>query len=426
MTYADIPFVLILVPILAVSALCSASETALLGLTYNERTRLAKRSAIAHRAVTRLLARPRPLLLSILIVNMAANVLYFVVSSVLAARVDGPGWTAGVGAATLMVIILAGEMLPKLLATAHRVGACAWLAPPIEILVRVVTPLRVLLDLLAVSPIARLISPRGERSSRTVRGEDLSALLETGARSGALDLTEHRLLTGVIELGQVRVRDVMIPRVAMEWLPKDFKRGDLMRLRNTRRLNLIPVCDPSPDDRVVGMLHLPRYLAAEDTGRATALRVALLPATFMPESGRLDQLLDHFRLHRTHVALCVDEHGAVSGIVDAQALVEELVTPPREQSDDDDEDLRRLGPGRWLVSGRLPVREWAEYLGLEGIATDRRVSTVAGLMLLHLRRVPKVGDAVEVAGVRMEVTSMSGPVIRRILVTASDAEESSP
>ncbi len=427
MTTADLPIIAILVPLLVLSGLWSASETALLGLTYNDRTRLSRRNPVAARAVARLLSRPRRLLVSILILNMAVNVLYFVVSSVLVKRVEGAGWVAGVGAGTLLGVIVFGELLPKLVASAHRVWMCGWLAPPVELAVRAVTPVRVILEYCAVGPLARLIAPHGDRDVRRITTEELSALLEAGARGGALDAREHHLLAEVVELGVGRVRDVMTPRLDVEWIDMDGGHEAVMKLTHARHRRHAPVVRGTPDRGVVGMLDLVSYMRARARTPEAPPAIAdhMHPAVFVPGSARLDHLLARFSASHSDTAVCVDEFGAVTGLVDLESLVKELVTPPGELSEEHDVGVQALGPGRWRVPGRLSVRDWAEVIRIEG-ATDRRVSTVAGLVMLHLRRVPKVGDTVDVRGVRLEVAEMSGPVIRAINVTALDAGEAAP
>lgn len=429
MTLADLPILVSLVPLLALSGLCSGSETALLGMTYNDRSRLSRRSGPAHRAALRLLAHPRRLLLSILILNMGVNVLYFVLAAVLVGRVEGAWWALGLSAGTLLSIILFGELVPKLVASAHRVWVCSWLAAPLEVAIGLVTPVRVVIEHLAVAPMTRLIAPQAHRGSRTVTGEELAALLEAGVSAGAVSATEHRLLAEVVELGARRVREVMIPRVDVPWV--DVERGfaGVAELRGGRR-RYVPACRATArggglDGEVVGMLDVVSYLSSRTAGGGVGgadppMAGHLHPPVYVPESARLDHLLERLRESRADSALCVDEHGAVTGLADLSMLIEELITPPGELSEEDDLRVQVLGPGRWLAPGRLSVRNWAEFVGVPG-AADRRVSTLAGLVLLHLGRVPREGDVVEVSNVRLEVAKMRGPVIQRIVVSTADA-----
>lgn len=425
---------------LAASAFCSASETALFALSRHDRVRLRHKSPGVAQIIDSLLERPRQLLITILILNTVANVLFFTVSGVAVSGVDHPAAPVVGGAASVLVAIVFGEVVPKQLAALHRSRLVEVLARPLLIASGVVQPARLVLERFAVEPLRRVVAPARAGQTSEVSATELAALLEQGATRGAIDREEQRLLAEVVELRTTRVRDVMVPRVRVEWVREHADASEIVRLRNPRRLTRIPVCRGTIDDGVVGMLNVKKLLSARSGPKEQRWRESVEPATFVPESARLDQLLELFRATRTHVAVCVDELGSVRGLVDIDAIVDELVRPPGDLAGRVAEGLsqgvRREGEAAWVVPGSLGVREWAEFVGkaheVDGSAWDgqARPSTVAGLILQRLGRVPKPGDTARFGNVLLQVRSLRGPAIDEVLVSilppGQDAPEGRP
>ena len=411
----------LLPPLVLLSAACSGSETALFSLNHPDRVKLARDHPRAARAVDALLARPKQLLLTVLILNTTVNVTYFVVSNVLIGGVDGPVLATAFSVASLLVIILFGEVLAKLVAASQRGRWCAVLARPVLLIDRGISPVRLAVDRFALSPLYRLVSPTRTRQLALTASE-LDALLEQGEHQGVIDAQEQDLLAAVVWLGQTRVRDVMTHRTEIQWLERDATRADVTRLvAQTRRARLL-VRDASPEGAVLGLLDAPRYFAALERSNAKnespALDRFIDPVDYLPDSASLDQALEYFRRAGAHVAVCVDEHGSVTGFIEIEDTVERLLPIAAEPDDDLHHEIRRLGTGRWSVPARLRAREWMEVaLGSEPANLDPRVSTLGGLVLASLGRVPEPGDRVRIGSVTLEVESVRGPAINRLIVS---------
>jgi putative hemolysin len=416
--------------LLAACTLNSAAETALFGLTYHDRTRLKRVSPRALAAAERLLARPRELLVSILFVNMIVSTLYFVLTSILlieATSRDMQWLGVAVSLINLLLMTVVAEVVSKMLAARRRVEFTRVLVGPTAIMVAALGPLRSFLDAAVIAPLARVISPGGVAAGlagRLSEGE-LSTLLEIGAREGTIDTGEQRVLKQVIKLGGMRVRELMTPRVDMVWLEESSTVEDVRSVAVRHGLTRVPVCRGSLDDEVLGMLDVKGYLAAAARlgagGGASAggpagpsLRGFLGPVRFVPDRATLDKLLERMRQTHAKIALCVDEYGAITGAVSTRDVVEHLVREIRsEDARAEDGEVQMVGLGEWLVPGRLPAREWAEMFGLK---PDARVSTVAGLVLARLGRLPVVGDEVRLGNVRLTVEAVEGRVAERVRV----------
>lgn len=417
-------FLLALIPFtLVVSAVCSASETALFTLGHNDRLRLRRQHPGAARAVAALLARPRKLLITILVFNTIANTAFYVASSLLGYGLS-EGWLAVlITVIAPAVLLLCGEVLPKTLASIHRVWMARFIAGPLLATSRVAAPLMNALDRGVVAPLTRLVRPRGSDHPEPVGAEELSALVELGAGQGLLDEDEERLLAEVVELGRLRVRDVMTPRGDIRWVhPGDGPAEVAEVVRRSGRARL-PVFETGPDEESLGWLMARRYLAACASGGEGAeppLREFIEPVRYVPERITLDQLLDHFRATRTHIALCVDEHGSVTGLIEVSDAVKGLIRSRAAAEAWESEQARKLGPGEWILPGRLSVREWAPFLeraGGDAGVLDARVSTLGGLLLARLGRLPRAGDSVSIGNVRLRVEAMRDRAIESVRVS---------
>ena len=416
-TVVDIPTLAVLPVLLLLSGFFSGSETALFSLTEGDRMTLRRSGTLAGRAVESLLADQRMLLITILVGNMTVNVLYFVITSVLLMKSD-TGVIGGLLLAglSLVIIIVVGEVSPKLIANMRRIGFAGAVAPVLLAFHRLLGPIRVVLDRVVVAPLSRLTSPT--RVPPQLDEQELSALLDISSRHGVIDAEEQRILQDVIELSQRRVRDVMTPRVQLAAVPVDAPHDDILALAKKTRLTKFPVYEDSID-HIIGMLSVRRFLLDGQMGGA-AIRDMLGPVHYVPETARLDQLLDRFRETRTQLAIVVDEYGGTAGVVAVEDVVEELVGDITGADEQTPQAPMLVGRGRWRVDGSASVHDWAEAFGQQLVSPQ--VATLGGLIFTRLGKAPRPGDAVELGNVRLEVEEVEGARVHSVIVTLLEPE----
>ncbi len=415
----DIPMLAALPLLLLSSGFFSGSETALFALTENERMSMRRGGGLAGRAVELLLANQRMLLITVLVGNMTVNVLYFVVTSVLLMKSDlmvlG---TVVLAASFLVVIILLGEVTPKLIANTRHVGFASLVAPLLLTVHRAIAPLRILLDRLVIAPLSRLTSPT-DRPPR-LDEEELSALLEVSGSRGVIDEEEQQILQDVISLSQLKVRDVMTPRVRVAAIPIDASYEQVRDLAEQTRLTKFPVYRENID-QIVGMLPVRTCLLDPPDSRTGSLQPLLTPAHYVPETARLDQLLNRFRETHTQLAIVVDEYGGTAGVVAAEDVVEELVGDiAGDEQRGGLQPPRLLSPGRWRVDGATGIHDWAEAFGTRLVSPQ--VATLGGFIVARLGRAPQVDDRVELGNVRLQVEQIDRARVLSIIVTLLDGE----
>jgi CBS domain containing-hemolysin-like protein len=424
---ADLPLLLVLPALLIASAFFSGTETALFGLTQRERVALVRQGGVGARSAIALLTRPRTLLITLLLGNMVINVFYFVISSVLLLRAEGAGATTALTVGPLLALILFGEVLPKLTAGAHRVAWCRVASPPMLAVHRAIGPLRDPLESLVIAPLSRLIRP--SRRDATLSTDELSELLDASRRAGAIDAEEANLLDAVADLGVIRVRDIMRPRVDMAWLPEDATRRDALALLEREPGRIVAVCRGTLDGGVAGVLALKRLLAAPAGVRAGTMMV---PALFVPATAPLDRLLDLLRVQHRRSAVVVDEFGGVVGFVTIADVVDRLAKSFRGGSAGgviDDDLVQPVRDGVWRVSGRLNVHDWADAFA---VRTPMQAATVGGVIVGALGRLARPGDTVTLGPLAIVVEAVEGGAVRTALVSvaggapADDAQGATP
>jgi putative hemolysin len=414
----DVPLLLTLPVLLAGSGFFSGSETALFSLNESQRMAFRQSRSIAGRAVESLLGDQRMLLISLLLGNTSINVLYFVITSVLLMRTTaGPAVQAGLGVGFLLLIVLFGEVAPKVIASATRTRAAAFSAPLLLPIHQIILPVRVLLATFVFAPLDRLTAPQ-EAPSRLHDGE-LKALLEISSREGAIDAGERLMLRDIVDLGRLRVRDIMTPRVEMIALPTNATRAQVEETLREHRLTKIPIYEGDLDT-IVGLLHVKRYLLDPDAASVTDPAV-LTEAHFVPDLARLDQLLDRLRLWHEQSAIVVDEYGGTDGVVSLDDIINEMVGDLYTTERRPDQPPRLVGFGLWQVDGRYSAVDWAEAFDI--VLEGPRVATVGGVIVDRLGRAPAVGDVVEFGHVRAEVESVEAGRVRFVLVSLLPRDE---
>jgi putative hemolysin len=408
----DVILLASMVPLLILSGIFSAAETVLFGLDVDERGAIRRRGGVLATSVEWLLREPRLLLVSILLCNMTVNTVYMTVGSLLVLRHGESPWTGALfGVGTLALIIVFGEVVPKLAGQAHRTGAARILAPPIAVVHRFLLPLDRAVGRFVVEPLHRLLGP-SPRSH--LDPDELDALVDLSVRQGAIDRDEETLLREVLSLRTLRVRDIMTPRVSIRSVgiadPPELIRAQF----EETRLGRLPVRAADIDD-VVGILSCRRFLLdVPDKVDPDRLRAMCRPASFVPEVASVEQLLGRFRAEGSTIAIVVDEFGGTSGLVTIEDVAEELVGEIAGEGDEEIPDPERLGDARWRVSGRMSLHDWRAAFG--PALDDHRISTVGGLFLAQLGRLARPGDEIRIANVRLVASKVDAGRVETAVV----------
>ena len=300
--------------------------------------------------------------------------------------------------------VVIGEMVPKSLALQHAERTILWVTPIMTIVRAMLHPLVVSLNaigngMLALGGISRQTPSREQYYSP----EELQLVVRESQEAGVLTAESRSLLSGIFEFGDRTAAEVMVPRVRVTGIPVGMALEDVGELLRRSPKARYPVYE-SDLDHIVGVLHvkdLLRLMVA--SAPVTAADARQMPV--VSETALLDQVLAAMQRERTHMALVVDEHGGVAGIVTLEDLVEEVVGEIQDR-DDAPPLIRVAGTGNLQVLGTARLDELGEQLGVT--LEHSEVTSVSGLVLALLGRAARVGDVVSYAGLRFEVTAVQG------------------
>jgi len=234
--------------------------------------------------------------------------------------------------------------------------------------------------------------------------QGLLALLREAGERGLVDTDALTMLEGVLEVSDLQVRDIMVPRAQMVFVHRDEPASRLLSVVVESGHSRFPVMDDDRDD-IVGILlakDLLRLYIAEVRERFD-IREYMRPAIFVPESKRLNVLLREFRRNRNHMAIVVDEYGGVSGLVTIEDVIEQIVGEIDDEFDvEDDQNIRKEAERQFTVRGITRIEEFNEYFGAR-LSEEQGVDTVAGLLMKQLGRLPRRGESATIEGFEFRV-----------------------
>ncbi len=300
------------------------------------------------------------------------------------------------GIVTLLHVVV-GELAPKSFAIARTARASLFLAPPMRVFYLLTRPVVDLFNAMG----NLLLRPFGIPPARDVGHSPHSE--------------EGRLSENVLLFGDLRAREVMVPRPDVDWVAADDSIGDVARRSIETGHTRLPLCEADGGlDAAVGVIHAKDLLPALVEPGEPGLRELSRPLIRVSESVLLDELLRDLRREHAHIALVVDEHGTTIGLVTLEDIIEEIVGEIEDEFDADHAELIEQRGGRAMVSGAAPIRLVAERLGVE--VEDPHEATIGGHVVELLGRVPEVGELVEVDGHVMEVTAVDETRVAELAV----------
>jgi magnesium and cobalt transporter len=247
--------------------------------------------------------------------------------------------------------------------------------------------------------LANFLSP--EPTEPSERRQELIDTLREAQAEGLIDADALSMIEGVFQVGQLCARDILVPRAQIDWIDVGHSLSDIIKNVIEAAHSRFPVFEGSKDN-VIGIL-LAKDLLRHATEKDFQVRDWLRPAVFIPESKRLSVLLRDFKDNRNHLAIVVDEYSGVAGIITIEDVLEQIVGDIEDEHDIDEEadNLIALDNGDIRVKGITELEQFNERLGTHFEVED--IETVAGLVIQHLGRVPKMGEIIEMDGIEFEV-----------------------
>jgi gliding motility-associated protein GldE len=408
---------------IVLSAIIASSEIALFSLNNFERKEIEKALDRNDHLLASLLAKPKRLLVTILLSNLLINVFIIAISIIIYQYVDAifiiyNQWLfiSLLVMSVLFMKIILGEIVPKIYAVQNNLliaRKVAWLIKTLFWIFRPITE-----SFLFSSTILR---DKFEIYNRGLLVEEIDQVLDQSHKNTQHQgLEERNLLRGVVKFGNIFVTQIMKARVDVVFIHSASNFEELLETVRNSGYSRIPVCSGDLD-QTEGIIYAKDLLFYLDEKEEFNWHSLIKPALFVPESKKIDSLLEEFQIKRIHMAIVVDEYGGASGLVTLEDILEEVIGEIKDEFDDIHEiDFRKIDAHNFIFEGKTSVNDMCKVLGIptDTFKEERgEADTIAGMMLEIKGELPLQGDEIDINGHTFKVMEMNAIRIVKVKIT---------
>lgn len=406
------------------SALISGSEIAFFSLNPPHMKELRDQPEGRNKLVLTLLENPKKLLATILISNNFINVTLVILSTYIASElfVMGPVIEFVVLAIVITTLILLfGEVLPKMYATRFSLKFARFMSPVIHWLSWIFFPLSVILV-----RSTSFIDKRLSKKKQNISMSDLSDAIEITSDDTTPE-DERKILKGIAKFGDIEVKEIMKSRIDVVAVDIQTTFEDLLKVITESGYSRIPVYQES-FDRVEGILYVKDLLSHLGRGDKFQWSVLIRDAFFIPENKKINDLLQEFQEKKIHMAVIVDEYGGTSGIVTLEDIIEEIVGEISDEFDttDDEVAFSRIDAHNYIFEGKTTINDFCKIVGIEGDVFDAvkgESDSLAGLILEIEGKIPPKETVVRFRNFDFKVLAANDRRIQKIRITIHEAKD---
>ncbi len=401
----------LLIICLFLSGFFSSSETALFSISKIKALHIAKDGSSTGRLIVRMKEDSHTLLTTSLICNNLVNIGASAIATALAIsyfRSNAVGIATGI--MTLLILVF-GEIFPKSFASHNNVIVARVVIYPLFWLSKLFFPIIFILNFIPK------LHGTIDSSLETVTEDELMTMVEVVEGDGEIKEEEKEFITNIFEFDDTACSEIMTPRADM-FVVDVSENMDIEKILLTG-FSRIPVIEGTIDN-IIGILHVKDLFASfhracdsEDT--VLDVKHIMKKPYFIPESKKLDSLLQEFKQKKNHLAVVVDEHGGVSGIVTLEDVVEEIIGEIIDETDRLVPDIIRLKPNKWLVTGKIDIDDLNKDLNVS-IPESSSYDTFSGFFLEQIGRIPKPGESIAIDRIRATVKDMDGNRIKNFII----------
>lgn len=383
------------------SAFFSSSEVALLSMTRAKVRTLDNENRVGSHALVALKESPEHLLITILIGNNIVNIAAAALATAIAIRLFGD---VGVGIATgfvVIVLLVFGEIGPKIYASRASDSFALAVAPVILVLSKLFFPLIWMME--RVTP---KLGIGRDSPEPAVTEEEIKEWIDVGKEDGTIEQEEKEMLYSVLEFGDTTAREIMTPRVNVVVMQDTISFEEAIRIFNETGFSRIPVYHGQIDN-ITGILNVKDVFSAMVSHRKdSTIREVMYDPMFVPETKKIDDLLKELRIHRVQMAVVIDEYSSFVGIVTVEDILEELVGDILDEFDKEEPGVQELAPGVHVVDGQMWVEEINDTMGL-ALPVSEAYETIGGLVIDRLGHLPQhPGEKVDIDDGRVTLVVM--------------------
>jgi gliding motility-associated protein GldE len=411
-----LPYLSAIVFLLLLSALISGSEIAFFSLTPYHLNELEKENK--GKVIQQLLQKPKKLLATILVANNFINIAIVILSTYTTAYLlkNIEGWWKFVIEVILVtfLILLFGEILPKVYANRNPVRFARFMATPLLVLQKIFYPVSVFLI-----ASTRFVEKKLKKETTNISREDLSQMIEL---ANIQDTTQEEkdLWEGIMSFGETEARQIMRPRIDVFALEDDMSFQEVLNEVSKSGFSRIPVFHENMDN-IIGVLFAKDLLPYLNTPNYDWLQLLREPF-FVPENMKLDDLLKDFQEKKTHLAVVVDEYGGTSGIITLEDVIEEIVGEITDEYDHEEHNFTRINANTYEFDGKISLKDFYKIMDLvekeEEIFEYKKgdAESLAGFFLEQSGSFPHKNQQIKIGRFNLTATDIDGKRIKKIKV----------
>ncbi len=408
--------------LLIFSGFFSGSEVAFFSLNKKKVDRHFRNNPVIHRYILTLINFPRRLLVTILIGNTLVNVALSIIAVIIA--LDFANLfkininlviTIQIVLTTLLVLLF-GELLPKMLATRNQIKFAKYAAVPVYIISSILYPLSEFITELIKLSVSKFTF---DKSKSALTAEEFSDLASLSTEKGAIDENEKEIITSIVEFRDTTVSEIMTPRVDIVAVSENKSIDEVIKIISDSGHSRIPVYKDSIDviSGVVFAKDLLKFINNDELKNKTKLNSILKKVLFVPESKKIGEMLREFQSRKIHLAIVVDEYGGTSGLITLEDIIEEVVGDIWDEYDKAEKHIQVLSDNKYLVNGNILLEDLASELGINFIdENDSDIDTLAGFILKISGEIPKEGDEFLAGQYKLSVKQLDKKRIRKVII----------
>jgi putative hemolysin len=427
LTFAATFFVFLLIALLLVFlAFINAAEIAFFALTPSQLKEIRLNETDRDDLVAKLLQEPRKLLAALLIavnfLNVAIVILFTFIVNTLFDLSNYPlmGFILQVIILTVLILFF-GEILPKVYANQKTVKMAILMARPMSVLIKVLSPLSMLL-----LSMTQFVDRRLARKYTNISMSELEEAIDITTNDSTPE-DERKILKGIVNFGEIEVREIMKSRIFITAVEKSVNFHELLALVRESGYSRIPVYEESPDT-VIGTLYIKDLLPYLNKEETFDWRTLIRPAFFVPENKKINDLLEEFQTKKIHLAIVVDEYGGTSGIITLEDVIEEIVGEINDEfdTDADGSGYSRIDDHNYFFTGEYPITDFCRILKVDPDIFEKvkgESGTLAGLILEMTGKMPEQDEKIPFGRFLFRIEKADQRRIYKVKVTLSDTSE---
>lgn len=422
MYYDTLLRLLFLIVLLFFSGLFSSAETSLSSLNIIKIKQLKNRGVKEASILERLLSKSSKSLATILIGNNIVNIAATAIATELTLQLfTGKEATLIVTITMTILILVFGEITPKTYASYNPEKVAMKLGKPLELLSIIFTPILIILNKIT-KVIINVFGGDIKNDKNTVSEEEIKTLVDVGEEFGIIEKQEKEMINSIFEIGDIRVTEVMVPRIDVIYIEEDVKIEEAINTVLSHGYSRIPVIKKSIDN-IVGIIYAKDLLSCyvkTNKDQDNNIKNLIRPAYYVPESKKAIDLLAEMQLEKVHIAIVLDEYGGTLGLVTIEDILEEIVGDILDEHDKDIDLFKYSEDNTLIVNSKLSISEINDILDIN--LPEEEFESIGGFIFNLLGRIPQLNDEVDYNGIKFKILEIHNRRIKKIQIKVNKGD----